>query len=93
MDGQDTHVKREITVCLIPVLITAHVQIQINHFNVCVPINGMVNFVLNMTFVVHILVRMEGFVKILTPLLNVIVQRDGQGRLVKHKIIVMIRGV
>lgn len=93
LDGQGITVKKETTVCLIPVSIMVHAQIRIHPSDVFVLINGMVQRVINMTFVVQTLVSMEGSVKIVKVTLNVIVTRDGQDQIVKSVIIVLVRRV
>lgn len=93
LDGQGKTVKSEITVWLIPVSIMVHAQIRIHPSNVFVLINGMVQRVINMTFVFQTHANMEGSVKILTLILNVIVYKDGQDLIVKHGIIVIIHCV
>lgn len=85
--------KRETIVCLIPVLIMVHALIRIPPSNVSVLINGMVQRVINMIFVVQTHVNMEGSVKLLEVTINVIVYMDGQGRIVKDVIIAIVRCV
>lgn len=90
LDGRGKTVKSKITVCLIPVSIMVHAQIQIHPSNVFVLINGMVQRVINMTIVFQINANMEGSVKIVKLLLNVTVYKDGQVLNVKHGIIVIV---
>lgn len=93
LDGQGKTVKSEITVCLIPVSIMVRAQIRTHPSNVFVMINGMVQRVINMTIVLRTHVNMEGSVKILKLILNVIVYKDGQDLNVKHGIIVVVHSV
>lgn len=86
LDGQGKTVKSEITVCLIPVSIMVRAQMRKHPSNVFVLINDMVQPVINMTIVFQTHVKMEGSVKILKLILNVIVYKDGQDINVKHEI-------
>lgn len=93
LDGQGKTVKSEITVCLIPVSIMVRAQMRKHPSNVFVLINGMVQPVINMTIVFQTHAKMEGSVKILKLILNVIVYKDGQDLNVKHEITVKVHSV